>query len=112
MASAMTARATGSPAAPSGPTRGESTTVPLPDLTPDTAVECSCLVSIEAGSATIPDVSVTVEPLGGGGYGARVGTTDTTVPAGLYVGALQTSDGRVLAPVQLCLARTEQAGRP
>jgi hypothetical protein len=84
--------------------------VPVPGLAADATVECSPLVSIESGGATIADVSVTVEPLGGGRYGARVRSTDSSVPAGLYVGTLKTPDGRVRTPVQLYVARTREAG--
>jgi hypothetical protein len=108
VASAVTAAATRA-TAPGRPVAGESTTVPVPGLAAGDAVECSRLVSLESGGATIPEVSLTVEPLGGGRYGVRVGTTDTTLPAGLYVGTLQTPGGRVLAPVQLYLARTREA---
>ncbi len=111
MAAAMTAAATRSAAAPDQPSVGESTTVPVPGLAADTPVECSRLVSIESGGATISDVSVTVEPLGGGRYGARVHTSDLTAPSGLYVGTLQTPGGQVLTPVQLYLARAREAGQ-
>jgi hypothetical protein len=111
VASAVTAAATRAAATPGAPVGGESTTVPVPGLAADDPVECSRLVSLESGGATISQVSLAVEPLGGGRYGVRVGTTDTTLPPGLYVGTLQTPGGRVLAPVQLYLARTREADR-
>jgi hypothetical protein len=110
LASAMTSAATRAAAAPVRPPVGESTTVPVPGLTPDTPVECSPLVSIESGGATISDASVTVEPLGGGSYGARVHTTDSAAPAGLYIGTLRTPQGPVRTPVQLYVARAREAG--
>ena len=109
LASAATAVATGSAADTSRPSGGEGTTVPVPGLAADSPVTCSALVSIESGGAQISDVSVTVEPLGGGRFGARVSTGDTTSPAGLYVGTLKTPDGKELAPVQLYLARAGEA---
>ena len=98
LASAMTAAATRTAAAPGGgPSGGESTTVPVPGLTADTPVECSQLVSIESGGAMVSEVTVRVEPLAGG-YGARVQTSDTSVPPGLYVGTLQTPEGQLGRP--------------
>lgn len=110
LASAMTAAATRTAAAPGGPSGGESTTVPVPGLTADTPVECSQLVSIESGGAILSEVSVTVEPLGGGRYGARVQTSDSSAPPGLYVGTLQTPQGQLRTPVQLYVARAREAG--
>ena len=74
-------------------------------------MQCSRLVSIESGGASISEVSVTVEPLAPGRYGARVHTTDLDAPAGLYVGTLQTPGGQDLAPVQLYVARARGAER-
>jgi hypothetical protein len=51
------------------------------------------------------NIVVTVETLEDGTYGARVRTTDTSVPPGLYVGQLKRPDGQILAPVQLYLSR-------
>ncbi len=110
LASAMTAAATGAAATSAAPA-GESTTVPVPGLTADTKVECSPLMSIESGGAALSDVSVTVEPLGDGRFGARVQTTDVSVPPGLYVGTLRIPGQEAATPVQLYVARAREARR-
>jgi len=68
---------------------------------------CSDLVSIEARGATIAskDIVVSVEPLPDGTYGVRLTTTDTSVPPGLYVGDLQSPQGRTIGPVQHYVSR-------
>jgi hypothetical protein len=109
-AAATPAGAAPAAAAPGQPFGGEGTVVPLPGLAANTAVTCSPLVSLESGGATISDVSVTVEALEGGVFGARVQTTDSTAPAGLYAGTLETPGGKKLAPVQLYVARVREAG--
>jgi hypothetical protein len=103
----------GSAAAGAG-SRGDATTVPLPDPAPPDQPVCSALVSIEAGGATIPPeaVAVTVVDLPDGGKGARIATTNRSLPAGLYVGELRSAAGNALAPVQLYLARAAGAGGP
>jgi hypothetical protein len=92
----------------------EVTTIPVPGLSPDDQPEVSRLVSIEAGGTTLPstDVTVTVVTLPDGSAGVRLGTTDTVVPAGLYVGVLQTAQGRPLAPVQLYVSRASGGSTP
>ena len=87
------------------------TVVPLPGLAESDRPVSSDLVSIDAGSATIParDVAVTVERLPDGTVGARVRTTNTSVPHGLYVGRLDAPDGRPLAPVHLYVSRATGA---
>jgi hypothetical protein len=71
----------------------------------------SDLVAIEPGTATIParDLTVTVEPDEDGSLGARVRTTNTSVPHGLYVGDLKSADGRELGPVHLYVSRATEA---
>ena len=119
MASSMAnaAAAAMSPATPglaqaparSGGARAEGTTVPLPGLDRDASPQVSRLESIEAGGATIDtaDIRVSVVPLPGGVPGVRVVTTNTVVPAGLYVGTISAADGTALAPVQLFVSRAE-----
>jgi hypothetical protein len=104
-ATAMTSPAATTPA-------GEGTTIPVRGLGPADQPSCARLVSIEAGGATIgaSEISVTVEPLGQGTYGARVQTVNTSAPPGLYVGRLEAPDGTMLAPAQLYLSRATQAG--
>jgi hypothetical protein len=72
---------------------------------------CSELVSIEAGTITLPaaNLTVTVEPLRPGALAARVQTTSTSARHGLYVGRLTTADGRPLAPVYLYVSRATRA---
>ena len=69
--------------------------VPVAGLMETDRAVSSDLVSIEAGGATIPatDVAVTVQRLPDGTVGARVQTTNASVPHGLYVGRLATPDG-------------------
>ena len=71
----------------------------------------SDLFAIEPGTATIParDLTVTVEPAKDGSLGARVRTTNTTVPPGLYVGDLKGPDGRELGPVHLYVSCATEA---
>ena len=94
-------------AAPGGP-RAEGTTVPMPGLDQASSPRVRRLESIEAGGATIEaaDISVTVVPLPDGTPGVRVATTNAVVPAGLYVGTIETAD-RSPIPVQLYLSRAE-----
>ena len=87
------------------------TVVPVTGLAESDQPVSSDLVSIDAGTAVLParDVTVTVQHLQGGGLGARVQTTNTTVPHGLYVGHLDAPDGRRLAPVHLYVSRATGA---
>lgn len=93
---------------------GSTTTIPLPGPVAAGDLVCTGLVSIEAGGASIAAgaVVVTAAQLSSGGAGVHVGTTDTTVPAGLYVGKLQDRSGNTVAPVQLYVARAEAIGTP
>ena len=83
---------TAAPAQPGG------TVVPVAGLAAIDRPVPSDLVAIEPGTATIPakDLTVTVEPAKDGSLGARVQTTNTSVPHGLYVGELKRPDGREL----------------
>jgi hypothetical protein len=105
MATAMTTPA---------PAESEGTLIPLAGLGETDRPACSELVSIEAGGAAIAvqDISVTVEPLGDGTFGARLTTTDTSVPPGLYVGELQNPQGGKVAQVQLYVSRATGVERP
>jgi hypothetical protein len=108
-AAAMAANAAGAARA-----AGDTTTVPLPDPSTEGRPVCSALVSIEAGGATIPAeaVAVSLVDLPDGGRGARIGTTNRSLPAGLYVGELRDEAGTSLAPVHLYLARASGAAGP
>jgi hypothetical protein len=55
---------------------------------------------------------VSLVDLPGGGHGARIGTTNRSLPAGLYVGELRDAAGKSLAPVQLYLSRASGAAGP
>lgn len=98
-------------AAPAGRS-AEGTLIPLPGLETGTVPVCTDLTSIEAGAVRIRanEVSVSVEDIDEQTRGARVRTTNTSVPAGLYVGELHTPDGRRLVPVQLYVSRAGGAG--
>ncbi|HLU31156.1 MAG TPA: hypothetical protein VK088_05305, partial [Acidimicrobiia bacterium] len=98
-------------AAPAGRS-AEGTLIPLPGLETGTVPVCTDLTSIEAGAVRIraDEVSVSVEDIDEQTRGARVRTTNTSVPAGLYVGELHTPDGRRLVPVQLYVSRAGGAG--
>ena len=101
-----TARAAGGVTTTSPTVRAESTVFPVPGLGPNDVPVCTALVSIEEGGVelTPSDIDLTVEELEGGVRGVRLSTTNTTAPAGLYVGRLQL-DGRDLVPVQIYLSR-------
>lgn len=89
-----------------------ATTIGVPGLVPDDPLECSQLVSIEAGGATIPRsaVAAKVVALPDGSSAVRVETTDRIVRAGLYVGQLLDPTGKPVAPVQLYVSRAQEAG--
>jgi len=93
------------------PTQRDGAVVPVAGLKETDRAVSSDLVSIDAGSATIPatDVAVTVQRLQDGTVAARVQTTNAAVPQGLYVGRLATPDGRPLAPVHLYVSRATRA---
>jgi hypothetical protein len=96
-----------SSASSSAPAATGGTVVRVAGLaTTDTPV-CSDLVSIDVTTTTLPaaDVTVTVQTEQDGVVGARVETTNASVPHGLYVGRLATTDGRPLAPVHLYISR-------
>jgi hypothetical protein len=104
--------ASGAATTRSGTTGG--TVVPVTGIVESDRPVCSELVSIDVGTATIPatDVTVSVERLGDGTLGARVRTTNTSAPYGLYVGRLLTADGRALTPVQLYVSRATEVSAP
>jgi hypothetical protein len=87
------------------------TVVPVAGIAATDQLVCSELVAIGPPSAQLPaaDMTVTVESLAGGGLGARVRTTNTSAPHGLYVGALRLPDGRAVAPVHLYISRATGA---
>jgi hypothetical protein len=97
-------------AAAAAPIAG-GTVVPVAGITESDRPVSSDLVSIDTGTATIPasDVAVSIERLGDGTLGARVRTTNLTAPPSLYVGRLDTADGRALAPVHLYVSRATGA---
>jgi hypothetical protein len=116
MASSMAASVAGAAAASvpttsgaSGGPRAEGTTVPVPDLPPGSSPVVRTLKSIEAGGATIDaaDISVAVAPLPDGTPGVHVSTTNSLLPAGLYVGMIEWADQTRLVPVELYLSRAE-----
>ena len=89
----------------------EATIVPLPGIGPSDQLRVTALESIEAGGATIPasSLAVTVVAIDGTTNGARIVCRDRVVAAGLYLGQLQNSEGRPLAPVQLYVSRAAGA---
>jgi hypothetical protein len=95
------------PGAASASAEVGGTVVQVPGLTGSDRPASSDLVSIDVGTAVIPasDVAVTVLALPDGTVGARVQTTNTSAPPGLYVGGLAAPDGRALAPVHLYVSR-------
>ena len=72
---------------------------------------CSELVSIDRATARLPasDMDVSVESVAGGTLAARVRTTNTSAPPGLYVGRLDRLDGQPVAPVHLYVSRATGA---
>jgi len=94
-----------------GPVDPGGTVVPVVGIAETDRLVCSELVSIDAATTRLPatDMSVTVETLTGGTVAARVRTTNTTAPAGLYVGSLARPDGRPVAPVHLYVSRATGA---
>jgi 2,4-dienoyl-CoA reductase-like NADH-dependent reductase (Old Yellow Enzyme family) len=62
-----------------------------------------------AGGATIDaaDIAVTIVALPDGTAGVRVVTSNAVVPAGLYVGVIESADQQPLAPVHLYVSRAE-----
>lgn len=104
------AAAVASGAPPAGP---EGTVIPVIGLAEGVQPLCSDLRSIEAAGATIPssEMAVRTERLDEQTVGVRLGTTNTSVPAGLYVGELRAPDGRTLTPVQLYVSRAAGGGR-
>jgi hypothetical protein len=94
-------------AAAAGAGTAGGTVVPVAGITESDRAVSSELVSIDSGSAIIPaaDVAVSIERLADGSLGARVRTSNTSVPPSLYVGRLDTADGRPLAPVHLYVSR-------
>ncbi|MGA7689963.1 MAG: hypothetical protein WCA29_12125 [Jiangellales bacterium] len=110
MADMAGATASGAPLpAAAGGLRAESTIVPLPGLAAGSSPRVSRLESIEAGGATIEaaGIAVTVVALPDGTPGVRVSTTDPVVPAGLYVGMIESADQQPLVPVHLYVSRAE-----
>lgn len=95
------------------PAESEGTLIPVAGLGKADRPVCSKLVSIEAGGITIAskDIVVKVETLGDGTYGVQLTTTDTSVPPGLYVGDLESPQGRK-TPVQLYVSRATGVERP
>jgi hypothetical protein len=92
------------------PRESEATVIPVGMLASADQAVSSHLTSIEAGGAMIlsKDVTVTVQPAGDGTVAAELQTTNTTVPPGLYVGQLESAEGRALAPVQLYVSRATE----
>jgi hypothetical protein len=92
---------------------GEGTLIPVAGLAETDRPGCSELVSIEAGGATIApnEISVKVEKLDENAYGVRVSTSNTSVPAGLYVGELRSPEGARIIPIQLYVSRATGTGR-
>jgi len=89
--------------------RAEGTTVAVPDLPRGVSPRVRLLTSIEATGATIDaaEISATVTSLPDGTPGVRVSTTNSVLPAGLYVGMIEWADQQRPAPVQLYLSRAE-----
>lgn len=106
-----TTSATATGAAAAAASHAGSTVVPVAGLGPSDRPVPSDLVAIEPGTATIPakDLTVTVQQADDGSLGARVRTTNTSVPHGLYVGDLKSPDGRELGPVHLYVSRATEA---
>jgi hypothetical protein len=100
---------TGLAATPAAEAAG--TVVPVVGIAETDRLVCSELVSIDASTARLPanDMSVTVESLAGGTLAARVLTTNTSAPVGLYVGRLDRPDGQPVAPVHLYVSRATGA---
>jgi hypothetical protein len=87
-------------------TQTEATTTALPGLDPANPPVSSDLVSIREGAAVIPSTDISVTVVGAaGGYAVRLGTTNTTVGPGLYVGELRSAAGHPVGPVQLYISR-------
>ncbi|TFV86973.1 hypothetical protein [Blastococcus sp. CT_GayMR16] len=101
----------GTTAAGAAPADVGGSVVMVPGLTGSDRLVCTDLLSIDASTATIParDVAVTVQALPDGTVGARVQVRDATVPHGLYVGDLNTPDGRLLAPVHFYVSQATGA---
>jgi hypothetical protein len=89
----------------------ERSFVPVPALTPADAPTVSDLVSIEAGGAVLAaaEITVTVHTEEGGTPSVRLHTTNTSAPAGLYVGTLLGPPGVAGTSVQLYVARATEA---
>ena len=85
--------------------------VPVVGIAGSDRLVCSELVSIDRATARLPasDMDVSVESVAGGSLAARVRTTNTSAPAGLYVGGLHRPDGQPVAPVHLYLSRATGA---
>ena len=96
-------------AAGPGGLRVEGTTVPVPGVAAGSSPRVPKLESIEAGGATIDaaDIAVTIVALPDGTPGVRVVTSNAVVPAGLYVGVIESADQQPLAPVHLYVSRAE-----
>ena len=91
------------PAAPSWPI--DATMIPIPGLAEGDHLVCSDLASIEEGGPKIPanTISVSTEQVDPQTPGARLTTSDTSAPPGLYVGTIR--HGQQVTPVQLYLSR-------
>ncbi len=89
----------------------ERSLVPVPALAQSDMPVVSDLVSIEAGGATInaAEVTVTVHAVAGATPAVRLHTTNTSVPAGLYVGSIVSPAGLAGTPVQLYVSRATEA---
>jgi hypothetical protein len=98
-------------AAPAATPDSGGIVVPVVGIAQTDRLVCSDLVSIDPSTAQLPatDITVTVESLAAGALGARVTTTNTSVPHGMYVGRLSTADGRLLAPVHFYISRATGA---
>jgi hypothetical protein len=103
--------ATTTGATSTGAEEPESTLIPVAGLAEGEPLTVTNLVSIEAGGTTIPaaEVTVTRAPLPDGSPAVRVHTRNRSVPSGLYVGELQGSGRRRIAPVQLYVSRATEA---
>jgi hypothetical protein len=100
--------------ATAGATIAGGTVVPVAGVTESDLAVSSDLVSIDVGTAIIPaaDVAVSIERLADGSLGARVRTSNSSAPPSLYVGRLDTADGRPLAPVHLYVSRATGVAAP